>query len=145
MKKLNKWLAMLLVIVMCVSILAGCKPPVTDPGESTGESTPVEIQGYTQSPYIADTMGITSDVTERLPVKEDIMIENAGYLEVGVFGGTLKRAADSGNWYAGKPKRSKLMWSVPLVLRKVRVLKPNDSIGFFHASKKGTAKSFSSK
>ena len=103
MKKLNKWLAMLLVIVMCVSILAGCKPPVTDPGESTGESTPVEIQGYTQSPYIADTMGITSDVTERLPVKEDIMIENAGYLEVGVFGGTLKRAADSGNWYAGKP------------------------------------------
>lgn len=27
MKKFTKWLSLLLVVVMCVSILAGCKPP----------------------------------------------------------------------------------------------------------------------
>ncbi len=118
MKNVTKWLSLVLVIVMCASIMAGCaKPPAgTTNGNlenptTTGKpvastpapTNPVEIAQYTQSPYIKDVMGITTDVTDRLPKAEDIMVENAGYLEVGVYGGTLKRAANSGNWYAGKP------------------------------------------
>ena len=124
MKKFTKWLSLLLAVVMCVSVLAACKPPVTtDPtqgpnptqgpkpteGDKPTEPTPteptnpVEIVKFTQSPYIVDVMGITVPVEDRLPVEADVMVENAGYLEVGVFGGTLKRAADGGNWSNGKP------------------------------------------
>ena len=121
MKKFTKWLSLLLAIVMVASVLAGCKPPVTNPTTGNDPTTgkdptqaptqeptqaptnPVEIVKYTQAPYIAEVMGITSDVTERLPVDGDIMVENAGYLEVGVYGGELKRAADGGNWSNGKP------------------------------------------
>ena len=116
MKKLTKWLSLVLALVMMASIMAGCvKPNIgttagtqgTNGNQPTGSTPaptqPVDIEKLTQSPYIADVMGITSKVEDRMPVFEDIMVENAGYLEVGVYGGTLKRAADSGNWYAGKP------------------------------------------
>ena len=119
MRNFKAWLSLVLAIIMVAGILAGCngQPPATQaPGTTNGSNVnnptvgstpaatnPVEIVQYTQSPYIADVMGITSDVTDRMPVADDIMVENAGYLEVGVFGGTLKRAADGGNWYAGKP------------------------------------------
>ena len=118
MKKFNKWLSLLLVVVMCVGILAGCvkTPPVAtttgnaeQPNGSTpvastpAPTNPVDIQEYTQSPYITEVMGITVPVEDRLPVAEDIMVENAGYLEVGVYGGELKRTASGGNWDNGKP------------------------------------------
>ncbi len=115
MKNITKWLSLVLVIAMCASIMAGCvKPPVgstpnvenptTKKEEPTTPPTkPVEIEKFTQSPYITDVMGITIPVADRLPVADDVMVENAGYLEVGVFGGTLKRAADGGNWSNGKP------------------------------------------
>ena len=121
MKNFTKWLSLVLALVLVAGVVAGCaKPPVTTTGgqqvqnptnPTNGKPTeptpaptqPVDIEELTQSPYIKDVMGITSDVADRLPVKEDIMVENAGYLEIGVYGGTLKRAADSGNWYAGKP------------------------------------------
>ena len=116
MKNFTKWLSLILVIVMCASIVAGCtKPPVTTTGEAnvpgttkteeptTPPTQPVDIEKFTQSPYIVDVMGITVPVEERLPVEEDVFVENAGHLEVGVFGGTLYRAADGGNWSNGKP------------------------------------------
>lgn len=121
MKNFTKWLSLVLALVLVAGVVAGCaKPPVTTtvgqqvqnptnptngkPTEPTPAPTqPVDIEKLTQSPYIKDVMGITSEVTDRMPVKDDIMVENAGYLEIGVYGGTLKRAADSGNWYAGKP------------------------------------------
>lgn len=119
MKNVTKWLSLVLVLVMMTSILAGCVKPavpttngnVENPtgnnptiGEPTTPPTkPVEIDKLTQSPYITEVMGITTPVDERMPKFEDIMVENAGYLEVGVFGGTLKRAADGGNWSNGKP------------------------------------------
>ena len=121
MKNFTKWLSLVLALVLVAGVVAGCaKPPVTTTGgqqvqnptnPTNGKPTeptpaptqPVDIEELTQSPYIKDVMGITSDVADRLPVKDDIMVENAGYLEIGVYGGTLKRAADSGNWYAGKP------------------------------------------
>ena len=116
MKNFTRILALVLAFVMCVGVMAACaKPPVTnptdpkptDPKPTDPEPTPVptqpvDIAEYSQSPYIKDVMGITSDVTERLPVADDIFVENAGYLEVGVYGGTLKRNAGTG-WYTGKP------------------------------------------
>ena len=115
MKKYTKWLSVVLTVILCVSILAGCvKPPVADTTPTGGANqtkptvdatatNPVDIQEYTQSPYITETMGITVPVTDRLPVEEDIFVENAAYLEVGVFGGELLRTADGGNWSNGKP------------------------------------------
>ena len=119
MKKFTKWISLLLVVVMCASVLAGCKPPVTtdpttpapttpaptDPAPTdptTVPTQPVEIAKFTQSPYIVDVMGITVPVEDRMPVADDIFVENAAYLEVGVYGGTLKRNAGTG-WYTGKP------------------------------------------
>ena len=54
---------------------------------------------YTEAPYWADK-GLPP-VAERMPVEP--MIENAPYLEIGVYGGELRRSADTGNWNAGKP------------------------------------------
>jgi peptide/nickel transport system substrate-binding protein len=110
---MKKLVALFLALVMILS-LAACTGPVTDPtnAPTTGNpdptdptpapTQPVDITTYSQAPYIKDVLGITSDVTDRLPVAEDIFVENAGYLEVGVYGGTLKRNAGTG-WYTGKP------------------------------------------
>ncbi len=118
MRNFTKWMSLALALVLCLSALAGCgKPDVpkttdpvatnpveTNPVETTVPPTlPVEISKFSQAPYITDVMGITAPVEERMPVEGDIMVENAGYLEVGVYGGELRRSAGSGNWGAGKP------------------------------------------
>ena len=54
---------------------------------------------YTEAPYWADK-GL-APVAERMPVEP--MVENAPYLTIGTYGGELRRAADGGNWYNGKP------------------------------------------
>jgi len=54
---------------------------------------------YTQAPML-DGMDLPP-VAERLPVEP--MVEDAAYLTIGTYGGELRRAADSGNWYNGKP------------------------------------------
>ena len=54
---------------------------------------------YTQAPML-DGMDLPP-VAERLPVEP--MVEDAAYLTIGTYGGELHRAADSGNWYNGKP------------------------------------------
>ena len=56
-------------------------------------------EGYTQAPML-DGMNLPP-VAERLPVEP--MVENAPYLTIGTYGGELRRAADGGNWYNGKP------------------------------------------
>ena len=110
---MKKLVALFLALVMVLS-LAACVGPTTDPTNpkpTTGNqdptdptvapTQPVDITTYSQAPYITEVLGLTSDVTERLPVAEDIFVENAGYLEVGVYGGTLKRASGTG-WFTGK-------------------------------------------
>ena len=119
MKNFTKWLSLVLALVLVAGVVAGCaKPPVTttagqqvqnptnptngNPTEPTPAPTqPVEIDKLTQAPYITDVLNITTPVEERMPVFDDIMVENAGYLEVGVYGGTLKRAGGTG-WFTGK-------------------------------------------
>ncbi|MBQ2928889.1 MAG: ABC transporter substrate-binding protein, partial [Clostridia bacterium] len=54
---------------------------------------------YTQAPML-DGMDLPP-VAERLPVEP--MVEDAEYLQIGTYGGELRRAADGGNWYNGKP------------------------------------------
>ena len=54
---------------------------------------------YTQAPML-DGMDLPP-VAERLPLEP--MVEDAAYLTIGTYGGELRRAADSGNWYNGKP------------------------------------------
>ncbi len=54
---------------------------------------------YTQAPYW-DDKGLPA-VADRLPVEP--MVEDADYLTIGTYGGELRRAADGGNWYNGKP------------------------------------------
>ena len=54
---------------------------------------------YTQAPLL-DGMGLPP-VEERLPLEP--MVEDAAYLTIGTYGGELRRAADGGNWYNGKP------------------------------------------
>ena len=54
---------------------------------------------YTQAPML-DGMDLPA-VADRLPLEP--MVEDAAYLTIGTYGGELRRAADSGNWYNGKP------------------------------------------
>ena len=54
---------------------------------------------YTQAPML-DGMDLPP-VAERLPLEP--MVEDADYLTIGTYGGELRRAADGGNWYNGKP------------------------------------------
>ena len=54
---------------------------------------------YTEAPFWADK-GLPP-VAERMPLEP--MVEDAAYLEIGVYGGELRRSADTGNWNAGKP------------------------------------------
>ena len=56
---------------------------------------------FTEAPYITN-LGTYGDVTERLPVASDVMVEDADYLEIGVYGGELKTSASTSNWTAGK-------------------------------------------
>ncbi len=54
---------------------------------------------YTQASML-DGMDLPP-VAERLPLEP--MVEDAPYLTIGTYGGELRRAANSGNWYNGKP------------------------------------------
>ena len=58
-----------------------------------------ETATYTQAPML-DSMDLPP-VEERLPLEP--MVEDAAYLTIGTYGGELRRAADGGNWYNGKP------------------------------------------
>ncbi len=119
MKKSKKWMALLLASVMCLGLLAGCGGTGSTPSQAPGSNesqapadsqtpapAPEDMEGFSESPFIS-TMGITAKVEDRLPVKDDVFVESvdaAGNpLAIGVYGGELKRSADSGNWTAGKP------------------------------------------
>ena len=122
MKSTKRWFALVLALVMCIGVLAGCgnnstKTPENDPGTTTPDTPdpatpdtpdPVEpaAEGYAESPYIT-SLGTYGKVEDRLPVADDIMVESvdaAGNpLAIGVYGGELKRSAGGGNWDAGKP------------------------------------------
>ncbi len=109
---MKKIIALLLAVFMLVS-MAACSGN-TDPTETSGTSAnteatdagteatdAAEITSYSEAPYITE-LGIYGDVTDRLPVEEDIKVEDADYLEIGTYGGELKTSTSSSSWATGK-------------------------------------------
>ena len=106
---MKKLIAMLLALVMVLSLAAcgGNEPAPTEApvNENPTEAPVIETEApaaFVEAPYITN-LGIYGDVMDRLPVESDVMIEDAEYLEIGVYGGELQRSADGGNWSNGKP------------------------------------------
>lgn len=121
MGKFKKWMSLALALIMCIGLLTACggnnnqtpgtqqpgtAAPSTTPDAPSAPAEPVTADGYSESPYIT-SLGSYGKVEDRLPVKDDIMVESvdaAGNpLAIGTFGGELKRSAGGGNWDAGKP------------------------------------------
>lgn len=123
MRKFKKWMSLALALVLCVGTLAACTPTGSSPSPANSGSPanspspagdpspapsidPATLSSFGESPFIA-TMGITAKVEDRLPVKDDVMVESADAagkpLTIGVYGGELRRSSGSGNWGAGKP------------------------------------------
>lgn len=124
MVKFKKWMSLALAIVMCIGLLAACggdnttpdtqtpgtTAPDTNPGDTPDPAPdtpePPAAEGYSESPFIT-ALGSYGAVEDRLPAADDIMVETVNAagepLEIGVFGGELKRSAGGGNWDAGKP------------------------------------------
>ncbi len=110
---MKKLFALLLAVIMVLSLAACAGAPQTDDTTAptteateatetpTTEATEPVAAGYTEAPYITN-LGTYGDVTDRLPVESDIMVENADYLEIGVYGGELKTSTSTSSWTAGK-------------------------------------------
>ena len=86
MRIFTKWMSLALALMLCLGGTA-----------ALAESAPA----FTEAPFLTE-QGIYGDVTDRLPVAGDVMVEDADYLTVGTYGGELKRSAGGGNWDAGK-------------------------------------------
>lgn len=84
MRKLTKWLSLVLACALCLSATAAF----------------AESPAYTEAPFLTE-QGTYGNVADRLPTEP--MVEDADYLTVGTYGGELKRSAGGGNWDAGKP------------------------------------------
>lgn len=118
MKNMKQWIALVLALVLCLGTMAACAaaPAPTTPTETEApvettapaETTaPVEEEMvFTEAPFLT-AAGTYGKVEDRLPVADDVMIESVdaagNALEIGVYGGELKRSAGGGNWDAGKP------------------------------------------
>ena len=103
MKKFTKWLSLLLALVMCASVLAGCKPPVTtDPTEPTNPqpTEPAKLT-FTGSPTLE------GNAADRLPVYDDVFISkydaNGDVLEIGTYGGNINVISGGGSWDLSRP------------------------------------------
>ena len=104
--KLKKFLALSLALIMTAGILAGCggkkeEAPAETPAEKPAE-TPVEVEIVKESPMLADLVaaGSLPELSERLPVAADIMVETDKTPENPQYGGTLRRN-NGGEWDYG--------------------------------------------
>jgi len=114
MKNLKKPLSMLLLVTMLAGILTACKAEETETTtsapaetETETETTPAAAnnQGYNEAPMLAEQVaaGTLPSVEERLPVADDIMIEQ-DVMSIGTYGGTITlQTNDNGRWSAWGP------------------------------------------
>ena len=122
MKKLVKWLSLILVIAMMASVVAGCKDPVTNttgganvqnpttkPNQTQPTVKPTEpedIAQFSEAPSITNA-GIYGKVEDRLPVVEDLFVSQfdatGAALEIGVYGGNINLAGGGGSWDLSRP------------------------------------------
>ena len=84
MRNFKKWLSLALAAMLCLSATAAL----------------AEAPAYAEAPFITN-LGTFGAVADRLPTEP--MVEDAEYLQIGTYGGELKRSAGGGNWDAGKP------------------------------------------
>ncbi len=116
---MKKTIALILALVLALSLAACARPQGSDPtdGPTDGPkptdkpddptnppdpTEPPEIEGFKEAPFITN-LGTYGNVEDRLPVKDDVKVEDDAYLTVGKYGGELHRTASTGNWNAGKP------------------------------------------
>ena len=114
MRNFTKWMALALVIVMCIGVFAGCTPTTptepkgTDPKPTEPQQTqpkpttpPVEEMVFTGSPTLE------GNAADRLPVKEDVFISVADAtgapLEIGTYGGVINVISGGGSWDLSRP------------------------------------------
>lgn len=99
--KLKKFLALSLALIMTAGILAGCGKKEEAPAEKPAE-TPAEVEIVKESPMLAELVaaGSLPELSERLPVAADIMVETDKTPENPQYGGTLRRN-NGGEWDYG--------------------------------------------
>ena len=113
MRNFTKWMALALVIVMCVGVFAGCTPTPTEPQQTKPQQTepqatnppvtvpPVEELVLTGSPTLE------GNAADRLPVMDDIFISVAdatgAALEIGTYGGVINVKSGGGSWDLSRP------------------------------------------
>lgn len=119
MKNMKQWFALVLALALCLGTLSACAaapsaPPATNAPTNAAEPTAaptqataaVDLTAFTEAPFLTQA-GTYGNVEDRLPVADDVMVETVdaagNALEIGVYGGELRRSAGGGNWDAGKP------------------------------------------
>ena len=114
---MKKLLALLLAMVMVLSLVACTKAPAqtttapvtTAPATEPEETEPKETEPvvvYTEAPYITN-LGTYGEVTDRLPVEEDIFVSqydaNGDALDIGTYGGNINVISGGGSWDLSRP------------------------------------------
>ena len=120
MKKFTKWLSLLLVVVMCVSMFAACKPEApTEPNPTNPNPTnpaptnPDPTDPAPTDPVEPDKLVFTGSPTlegnaaDRLPVAEDVFVSQydatGAKLEIGTYGGDINVISGGGSWDLSRP------------------------------------------
>ena len=98
--KLKKLLALSLALVMISGILVSCGKDQTPKAPSDGP--PAEEVTLKEAPMLAEMVaaGELPELSERLPVESDIMVETDKTPEAPQYGGTLRRS-HTGEWDYG--------------------------------------------
>ena len=120
MKNFTKWLSLVLAIVMCASVMAGCvKTSITtnptgnstpsNPSNPPVSSTPVGSKP-TEDPnkmVFTGSPTLEGNAADRLPVAEDVFVSQydatGAQLEIGNYGGTINLIGGGGSWDLSRP------------------------------------------
>ena len=119
MKQFTKWLSLVLALVMCASIMAGCvtTPDPTTTGNNVdvpNPSTPVASTPIgskpTEDPNKMTFTGsptLEGDAADRLPVAADVFVSQydatGATLEIGTYGGSINLGGANGSWDLSRP------------------------------------------
>ena len=116
MRNFTKWMALALVIVMCVGIFAGCTPTPTEPQQTKPQQTePQQTEPQQTEPEVIDPTKLTftgsptleGNAADRLPVAADVFVSqldaNGDKLEIGTYGGDINVKSGGGSWDLSRP------------------------------------------
>ena len=118
MKNFTKWLSLILALVMCLGVMAGCNqtPDNTDPTGNPNESQPQETQPQQTQPQetvdpnemvFTGSPTLEGNAADRLPVAEDVFVSQydatGAALEIGTYGGIINLVGGGGSWDLSRP------------------------------------------